>query len=440
MELWIGIDGTDSPYGGCTTWTMSNIIDRLMTVDSNLEFLDYPNLIRLDPNIPYKTRGNGALSLHIRTNLSIDYLSDLIVGQILADQSHYRLNPDKQPGLLICQEKPPVHIYQQALQHLLTVADIRSDFEPLFVWPDWNTSHIGAAAAIAADLTDDFTFELLAYRFLDNCRTPREINPRRLQELSLQYPSVFSSYDDRQHRELICPAGPDPIFCGIRGESVDDLKIFFKELRITEELHSYTIFRTNQATDAHVSQANRSNIPYDVYSGDILVTQIPDEIQGGHVFSKGYDGQQYLGLNWFEPTKKLRDRARNLLPGDRIYIDGAVIDDDHVRSVNVEYMMIISAPDRIIRSPPICECGQRMTSAGTFAGYKCKSCGHRSKFSELEIRHRALFTGQMVFSSKSAQRHLTRPLERLHRKNTSIPNQILFHHFRTIYHQSYIKQ
>ena len=31
------------------------------------EFLDFPKLIRFNPNIPWKTRGNGAVSLKIKT-------------------------------------------------------------------------------------------------------------------------------------------------------------------------------------------------------------------------------------------------------------------------------------------------------------------------------------------------------------------------------------
>ncbi|WP_237089308.1 hypothetical protein [Nitrosopumilus adriaticus] len=31
------------------------------------EFLDFPRLIRFNPNIPWKTRGNGAVSIKIKT-------------------------------------------------------------------------------------------------------------------------------------------------------------------------------------------------------------------------------------------------------------------------------------------------------------------------------------------------------------------------------------
>ena len=57
--LHIGIDDTDSLDGGCTTWLITEIISEL----SDLDLIAPPRLVRLNPNIPWKTRGNGALAL-----------------------------------------------------------------------------------------------------------------------------------------------------------------------------------------------------------------------------------------------------------------------------------------------------------------------------------------------------------------------------------------
>ena len=59
--LHIGIDDTDSLGGGCTTWLITEIISEL----SELDLVDFPRLVRLNPNVPWKTRGNGALSLSL---------------------------------------------------------------------------------------------------------------------------------------------------------------------------------------------------------------------------------------------------------------------------------------------------------------------------------------------------------------------------------------
>ena len=61
----IGFDDTDSPQGMCTTFLAYKIVGLLQK--QKTEFLDFPRLIRFNPNIPWKTRGNGAVSIRIKT-------------------------------------------------------------------------------------------------------------------------------------------------------------------------------------------------------------------------------------------------------------------------------------------------------------------------------------------------------------------------------------
>ena len=63
VSLHIGLDDTDSPAGGCTTYIAALLVEKLIGLGCT--FIDYPNLIRLNPNVPWKTRGNGALCLRI---------------------------------------------------------------------------------------------------------------------------------------------------------------------------------------------------------------------------------------------------------------------------------------------------------------------------------------------------------------------------------------
>ena len=64
LILHVGLDDTDSLRGGCTTYTASILVEQLSRLEG-LTFLDYPNLVRLNPNIPWKTRGNGAVCLRV---------------------------------------------------------------------------------------------------------------------------------------------------------------------------------------------------------------------------------------------------------------------------------------------------------------------------------------------------------------------------------------
>src|SRR5207253_8071988 len=61
-ELHIGIDDTDSEKGGCTTYTAAVLFQELL--GRGFKPSDFPWLVRLNPNIPWKTRGNGALAIH----------------------------------------------------------------------------------------------------------------------------------------------------------------------------------------------------------------------------------------------------------------------------------------------------------------------------------------------------------------------------------------
>jgi len=63
QKLHIGFDDTDSTRKGCTTYVAALLLEKLEKL--NVKFLDYPSLIRLNPNVPWKTRGNGALCLRI---------------------------------------------------------------------------------------------------------------------------------------------------------------------------------------------------------------------------------------------------------------------------------------------------------------------------------------------------------------------------------------
>ena len=72
--LHIGIDDTDSLEGGCTTWLITEIIAEL----SDFDLISPPRLVRLNPNVPWKTRGNGALALVFGEGLG----SKEIIGRI----------------------------------------------------------------------------------------------------------------------------------------------------------------------------------------------------------------------------------------------------------------------------------------------------------------------------------------------------------------------
>jgi len=80
----IGIDDTDSPKGMCTTFLSYEIVKFLEK--QKVEMLDYPSLIRFNPNIPWKTRGNGAVRLTIKTSNPQKIKNELLQYELIAEE------------------------------------------------------------------------------------------------------------------------------------------------------------------------------------------------------------------------------------------------------------------------------------------------------------------------------------------------------------------
>ncbi|MFX0092366.1 MAG: tRNA(Ile)(2)-agmatinylcytidine synthase, partial [Candidatus Hodarchaeota archaeon] len=76
----IGIDDTDSLDGMCTTYLAYRLVNILSKI---AKLIDFPNLVRLNPNIPLKTRGNGAICIRCEVNASdIPKMKKLILDEV----------------------------------------------------------------------------------------------------------------------------------------------------------------------------------------------------------------------------------------------------------------------------------------------------------------------------------------------------------------------
>ncbi|MEM3589253.1 MAG: hypothetical protein QXE25_05365, partial [Nitrososphaerota archaeon] len=70
--LYIGIDDTDSKRTMCTTYVAAMALKVLE--EKGYRRADYPWLVRLNPNCPFKTRGNAALCIVLKvdeTNMQV---------------------------------------------------------------------------------------------------------------------------------------------------------------------------------------------------------------------------------------------------------------------------------------------------------------------------------------------------------------------------------
>ena len=192
VKLHIGIDDTDSPEGMCTTYLGALLYREISKI---AEPLDLPKLIRLNPNVPYKTRGNGAVAMSFDAKEEdIPKIKNLVLGIVkeLSDFSHRNTNP----GVVFIEgdipEKLERFAYQAIWEHL-DITDAENIAEELNAEIHkfrLGRGIIGALAAVGHPLKV-FTYELLAYRTREFWGTGRKVNKESVFAVDhLTYPSV----------------------------------------------------------------------------------------------------------------------------------------------------------------------------------------------------------------------------------------------------------
>jgi tRNA(Ile2)-agmatinylcytidine synthase len=391
----------------------------------HVRWVDYPNLIRLNPNVPWKTRGNGALCLRFECCAELLERVREEVLSVVEEQAEIE-NRMADPGVVFFRgEGVPADIEafaQRTIKDLVTLRQaislVRKYGAEAFGW-NVGRGIIGALAAVGETLMGDHTFELIAYRRLENYGSKRMIDEASVYEMDLAtQPFTFNNVDAEKHRVIITPHGPDPILLGIRGETPEAVKNAFKLVKTLEPVERWMIFRSNQGTDAHLQQVSTlSQIkPYTHVIAKAYVSRNPWIVPLRHVLFSVSDGTAEVDCAAYEPTGKLRKIARKLAIGDYVEVYGAVRRPEIGRrlTVNLEKLKLLALASEVIQRNPQCpKCGRRLKSMGKGKGYRCKACGTRVRHAG-KIRaavDRCLELGLYVTSTRS-QRHLTKPLRR----------------------------
>jgi tRNA(Ile2)-agmatinylcytidine synthase len=429
--LHIGFDDTDSIAGRCTTNLAFKIVSKLMS-ETGITFIDYPLLVRLNPNIPWKTRGNGAVCLRIKTDSSDQMIEFLL--KILRTQSDMRNGAN--PGLAIFEgDSIPFSLRQfgsRAMNDVIGIEEAEKLAARLSIQIfkyGQGLGIIGAMASIGSLLEGDHTYEAIAYRKDENVGSPRKLDKSMVSKVDINtYPLTFNCFDKIHERVLIAPHGPDPVFCGIRGEDPQTVISSLQKVMPVEKLEGYMVFRSNQGTNMHLqNELPRSEIRTH-RAGYIrcIVTKKPVIIRGGHVMLEvsDFSNKQYP-VAVYEPTG-LGSIASKLLEGDKIDIGiGVSMNSPHRSDIlNVEYLSILEITKEIVNiNPPCDKCGKRMKSEGKDKGFQCKICGDK-KDSKVSITNpRDIHLGMYLPYSK-AHRHLTKPLHRfgMEKNYPHVPN------------------
>jgi tRNA(Ile2)-agmatinylcytidine synthase len=419
----IGLDDTDSTRKGCTTFIAALLVERLEKL--NVTFLDYPNLIRLNPNVPWKTRGNGALCLRIKYNAGLEEkIKDASISLV---EEHSDLSfRGTDPGIVfITKAEIPEELKAFAKNTIKGIATLKEAVKLIKKFEGealgFNTCRgiIGALAAVGETLDADHTYELIAYRMAENCGLKRKVDATSIFEMDeLMRPYTFNNVDFEKGRVVITPRGPDPILFGIRGETPEIVKKAFRIVKPLEPVERWVIFRTNQGTDAHLRRVVALN-QIELYNSVIvqgIVSRNPRIVPLRHVIFSIKEESGEVDCAAYEPTGALRKVARDLIIGDSIEACGAVRKPSAGKrlTINLEKINILSLAPKLVFQNPMClKCGKRLKSMGKDKGFRCEKCGARFNNTEKvqTVRKRRLKAGLYVTSTRS-QRHLTKPLSR----------------------------
>ena len=395
-----------------------------------MKLLDYPNLIRLNPNVPWKTRGNAALSIRISTSLRRNQVFRICKNFV----KRFATSPRANAGLVLYEgTEIPERLKQFSGRALYTILglketlNIAEDFEFDSFSLRSRQGLIGATAAIGNALAGDHTYELIAYR--KKLSLARELNKMRVIKMSMKASETFSSYDDVYDRVMITPHGPDPVLCGIRGETATAVKNAFKMLFPVDNLLGWMIFRSNQGTGEHLNEAIDLGDPQVYSAGKAFGSVIsrPRPQMGGHVFFTLRNETGSIACACYEPTATFRNDALLLREGDFLEVGGGIRKPTKLHSVvlNLEYFRPLKLSVKKEYSNPFChKCNVSMSSMGVGQGYRCPKC--RTKSSEpkrTSMEFRELIIDRIYIPPIKAQRHLTKPYVRysIIGKTASIP-------------------
>lgn len=419
----IGIDDTDSREGMCTTYLGALLIEELKrygTVPTQ------PLLVRLNPTVPFKTRGNASICIKIDTSTPYIVMEHVIKKvSTMAILSCENTNP----GIVFVNEDEYEKVYKtlksffyKTVREIITIKEAELLISTLKIHAKAfknGRGLIGALAACGAMLIADWdhTFEYLAYRYCDKWGTPREVDQHSFFVADCAtYPHTWDTVDVLNKMIVCVPHSHDPVLFGIRGNDVLSVSKA-AEMIISEPIYMSCIYRTNQGTDMHLISVENFSLIKEMQSYIVtgIVISAPKTIKGGHtIFSIVDEYSNSLDCAAFEPTKNFRTLIRKLIVGDKVQVFGSVIN----TTLNIEKIELLSVNSLVISHNPICPlCLKSMKSAGKGQGYRCKKCGTKSNVSVQSEIVRDLKPG-LYEVPPSARRHLSKPLIRI-KENTS---------------------
>ena len=351
----LGIDDTDSLFGHCTTHLGYLVVCELARI--GCAFSTYPRLVRLNPNIPFKTRGNAAVCIEFEAFSERMRDEAFMAAERLLSEEADAANGANSALVIVSKDAHQEFFrqtYLRALNGLVNYKGILSAVSKMGIRHKLLGNGMGVVGAVASigflPESDDHTYELIAYRKPERCGTPRRVDPVSVKEMeAATFPHTFNSFDHESGRVLVAPTGPDPVLAGVRGDSPRVVLNAFRRVEIGEDLLGYVVYATNQCTDAHLT--SELTLPLKAFSagwlqGTIISTQVSE---GSHrtIRLKVHDAE--VNCMIYEPSGDLRHMARVLKPGDSVRLSGGVrkATTKNPTVLNVEKIQVLTATARI---------------------------------------------------------------------------------------------
>jgi tRNA(Ile2)-agmatinylcytidine synthase len=436
LLLHIGLDDTDSPNGGCTTYIAAKLVERLL--DLRGRFVDYPNLLRLNPNVPWKTRGNGSICLRLEIEPQLEGQVKEAVVEVVESHAEFDCG-NTNPGIVFHRGEIPEALCcfsDMVVQDVVTLdraLKLVDEHSASAIGYKDMRGIIGALAAIGGLQQGDHTFELLTYRKPENYGKPRLVDAASVKAMDEETAnSTFNNIDTEKGRILIAPRGLDPVLYGVRGETAEAVHRAAMMVEQGESVERWVIFRTNQGTDAHLQRLIRVSELKPFHPAVVIgrVVERPMTIKGGHVIFSLRDETDQIDCAAYEPTGHFRDIVRQLIPGDELKAYGGVRPavTDGRGTLNLEKLEILRLVSDMRFINPTCPaCGGSMESMGRGKGFRCRRCGLRDgsltkRSAEMERR---LKPG-LYLPPPRAHRHLTKPSERYGREKTECATEEMY--------------
>ncbi|MCI4331763.1 MAG: tRNA(Ile)(2)-agmatinylcytidine synthase [Thermoplasmata archaeon] len=397
------------------------------------DVIGWPRLVRLNPNVPWKTRGNAALGVRLGRGSGRRWkIGEMPEGAVEAFERGSELEPrasdeleaalwetiratsrtgepGTDPAMVTSPRRLPATLYWKAVRQVVPVPTAREAIASVggrVRTLDSGRGVVGAAAVLAWPARKA-TWELIAYRAPEREASRRRVDADSVRRTSARFPELFLCHDPRTRRVLVAPHTPCPILFGLRARRPERLERARVGIR-SEPVERWMIFATNQGSGDHLGDLSGRELQ-SYGSGRLtgVVRSTPETGPGGHV---RFDLEEPDGFRTaclvFEPTKTLPKIARHLAEGDSVRVWGGRGVDPVFRVEGIEVRSL--SPRWSSPTPPRCpDCRRPAASVGAGRGYRCPECRRRFPPESAGVRRlRPTLAPGVYHPTPSARRHL----------------------------------